>query len=65
MKSIVRLCSLGVMLVVFSAASSAVYADSGADKQKAVLVTGATTDTLKSCSKFPLHPIGAVAVLEF
>ena len=43
MKSIIRLCGLGIMLVVFSAASSAIYADSGADKQKAVLVTGAST----------------------
>ena len=43
MKSIVRFCGLALILLIFSAASSAVYADSGADKQKAVLVTGAST----------------------
>ncbi len=43
MKSIVRFCGLALILLMFSAASSAVYADSGADKQKAVLVTGAST----------------------
>lgn len=43
MKSIVRLCGLALMLLMFSAANSVVYADSGADKQKAVLVTGAST----------------------
>ena len=43
MKSIVRLCGLGLMLLMFSAVGSGVLADSGEDKQKAVLVTGAST----------------------
>ncbi len=43
MKSIFQLCGLGVMLFVFSAASSTVHAESDTNKRKVVLVTGAST----------------------
>jgi len=43
MKSIARLCGLGFMPLMFLAANSVVSAETGADKQKAVLVTGASS----------------------
>ena len=43
MKSNFQLSGLGLMLFAFSAASSTVHAESGTNKQRAILVTGAST----------------------
>lgn len=43
MNSITRFCSVALMLSVFIMANEAVLADTGADEQRAVLVTGAST----------------------
>ena len=43
MKSIIRLCELSLLLLVFSAPANVVYAESGDDEQRAILVTGAST----------------------
>jgi len=43
MKSIIRLCGLSLLLLVFSAPANVAYAESGDDEQRAILVTGAST----------------------
>jgi len=43
MKTIIRVCSVALMLSVFAVAQPALAADAGADRQRAVLVTGAST----------------------